>query len=86
MARPFAIIGFACFGAWFAASLIGFNAIVVLAVLCLLLFLTALLWPPLRRRAVIGFPGRDFRPDKVMARLVDIVGSRGAVLPAAQTL
>ncbi len=53
MARPFAIIGFACFGAWFAASLIGFNAIVVLAVLCLLLFLAALLWPPLRRRAAI---------------------------------
>ena len=51
MARPFAIIGFACFGAWFAASLIGFNAIVVLAVLCLLLFLVSLLWPPLRRRA-----------------------------------
>lgn len=53
MARPFAIIGFACFGAWFAASLIGFNAIVVLAVLCLLLFLVSLLWPPLRRRAAI---------------------------------
>lgn len=29
---------------------------------------------------IVGFPGRDFRPDKVMARLVDIVGSRGAVL------
>ena len=29
---------------------------------------------------IVGFPGRDFRPDKVMARLVDIVGCRGAVL------